>query len=473
MGEVFRARAYGAAGVTKDVCIKRIRPERLAVPGVLDAFVREARLSARLTHPNIVPVFDFGRCGDEYFLAMEWVDGVDLSALLAGPTLPDHVLAQVACDVARALDYAHTSAPDAPIVHRDVKPANILVSRSGDARLGDFGVATIAGVGEGVAGTPSFMAPEQRAGATDVRSDLYALGLWLRQSCALDDESLRALVDRLVSEDPADRPSAGAVASELETYVAYARADGAPSPREVLAERVGAFDLGARDSVDASLECTESLLHPGDAPTAPTRDSPVPPPNAPPRRAKASRLWAMIASLLVVAAAAAFWLGAPDRGGSEGAMLQRPPEAPIAALTASTAIAPGENPPEPIPPAPIEPARVEASLERVEARPPPARAARRRVPSRTEPSAPVAEPQASGRLSVNANPWAMVSIDGSDHGETPITGVELSPGPHRVVFTYGGVTIARDVTVVPGNNPPLVVRMPASTTTASADGHEE
>lgn len=136
MGQVHRARAFGAGGVSKDLCIKRLRASLIAKRGAVERFVTEARHSMRLVHANIVPVFDFGRVGDDYFLAMEWVDGVDLARLLEheeGP-LPAELAAHVCAEVARALDYAHTLDRE-PIVHRDVKPANILISRAGDVRL--------------------------------------------------------------------------------------------------------------------------------------------------------------------------------------------------------------------------------------------------------------------------------------------------------------------------------------------------
>jgi serine/threonine protein kinase len=232
MGEVFRARAYGAAGAVKDLCIKRIRGSRLEQSGATERFIAEARLSMRLAHGGIVTVFDFGRAGEDgYYLAMEWVDGADLRALLAaarepGPPLSPAEAAHVGAELASALAYAHGQG----VVHRDVKPANVLISRTGEVKLTDFGVAAAveararpAGPGEAreedtgsraaradwvddaerPVGTPAYMAPEQaptrrsslpapsspRQGfareapedppVVDGRADLYALGVVL------------------------------------------------------------------------------------------------------------------------------------------------------------------------------------------------------------------------------------------------------------------------------------------------------
>ena len=264
MGEVHRARIFAAAGVVKDLCIKRIRSERLTRPGALERFIREARLSMRLTHGNIVPVFDFGRSGDEYYLVMQWVDGTDMAAVLhearTGTPLPPEVAAYVAAEVARALAYAHESGDDEgrPIVHRDVKPANVLISNSGEVKISDFGMAMVAGdAPDSVGGTPGYMAPEQSRGeAPHPCSDLYALGVLLAemitgqrpqpgqkdpQGAPSKDtvpQALRSLLGALLSVEVEQRPaSAREVANALEQYVAAARASSGHSPRDELAER--------------------------------------------------------------------------------------------------------------------------------------------------------------------------------------------------------------------------------------------
>ena len=275
MGRVHRARVLGIGGAVKDLCIKRIHAKRLERPGALTAFVAEARTWMRLAHALIVPVFDFGRAGDEYYLAMEWVSGVDLRVLLdrakeSSDPMPPELCAHVTAEIARALDYAHGLEP--AIVHRDVKPENVLVSSAGDVRLTDFGVATVAGEQRGAGGTPGYMAPEQKQrGSVDGRCDVYALGILLREMITSRSPGsrrpptqpipgeLEIIVARMCSADPADRPLARDVADTLEGYVARYRAGGSAAPRDLLTARVAACQPPRRAEVPPSAEIEPEL----------------------------------------------------------------------------------------------------------------------------------------------------------------------------------------------------------------------
>ena len=148
-----------------------------------ERFVREARTLARLDHPNIVRVYDFGNREGVYYLVMEFVDGATLrQAITAGGMAPKEALALVPriCD---ALQYAH----DQGVVHRDIKPENILIDRAGAAKIADFGLAKLTGTSSEsrltqtatVMGTPHYMAPEQieKPDEVDHRADIYALGV--------------------------------------------------------------------------------------------------------------------------------------------------------------------------------------------------------------------------------------------------------------------------------------------------------
>src|SRR3954469_18270501 len=202
MADVYLARRR-AAGIEKWLVVKRMRPERAGDARFLDLFVREARLSMSLVHQNIVPVFDFGRIDDQVFLAMERVEGKDLGSSLARAAthrVPPLLAAFIAAECCQALDYAHQrKGPDGVplgIVHRDVTPRNVLMSWSGEVKLADFGIATLAGEdARHLVGTAAYMAPEQaRREPLDPRADLYALGLVLRE--ALTGEQARAGDDR-------------------------------------------------------------------------------------------------------------------------------------------------------------------------------------------------------------------------------------------------------------------------------------
>ena len=203
MAEVFLARRRGPGGVEKQLAVKRIRRERTGDPRFVEMFVTEARLSMGLAHKNIVQVFDFGRVGDELFLVMEYVAGVDLGTALAGVrtggdpagsssdgALDPLLAAFVGMEACQALDYAHRwRSPDGEpggIVHRDVTPGNVLLSVSGEVKLADFGVADDLAAdvgGRRLRGTPAYMSPEQARGERlDGRADVFSLGLVLWQA---------------------------------------------------------------------------------------------------------------------------------------------------------------------------------------------------------------------------------------------------------------------------------------------------
>jgi hypothetical protein len=181
MGEVYRA--YDPV-IDRLVAIKVVRPDLAAGSGSdqwLQRFRREARAAGRRFHPNIVAILDFGEDGGMPFLAMEYVDGSSLDAILkaSGPLDPGRGVA-IITQVLSALGFAHQNG----IVHRDVKPSNIMVLNSGEVKVADFGIARIDAseftiVGD-LLGTPAYMAPEQFSGApVDMRTDLFAAGVIL------------------------------------------------------------------------------------------------------------------------------------------------------------------------------------------------------------------------------------------------------------------------------------------------------
>jgi tRNA A-37 threonylcarbamoyl transferase component Bud32 len=183
MAEVFLAKAYGAHGFEKTLAIKRILPELASDPEFAARFIAEAKVAVRLSHANVVQVFDFGRIGESLFIAMEFVDGLDLAALLRRfkderRQVPLSAAFHVAIEIVRALDFAHSH----NVVHRDVSPSNILISRAGEVKIADFGIAIAAsphrGAGAGprkVMGKWRYMSPEQTRGDTlDTRSDLFS-----------------------------------------------------------------------------------------------------------------------------------------------------------------------------------------------------------------------------------------------------------------------------------------------------------
>ncbi|MEZ5302241.1 MAG: serine/threonine-protein kinase [Verrucomicrobiales bacterium] len=241
MGAVFKARRIADG---RAVAIKVLLPGLSADEGFRERFRREAAAMIELDHPNIVSVFESGEAGDLCFLVMEYVGGAPLRDRLAGGPLPAGEAHRIAADLCAALQSAH----DRGVLHRDIKPGNILLAEDGTVKLADFGLAKLVGaraeadrdytltLTDAALGTPAYMAPEQLRGAAsiDQRADLYSLGAVLYEMlagappvgdfeppstlAAADPEARRldAAVLRALRNRPSDRfASASAMAAEL------------------------------------------------------------------------------------------------------------------------------------------------------------------------------------------------------------------------------------------------------------------
>jgi serine/threonine-protein kinase len=275
MAEIFLARQKTDLGATRLCVVKQILPGLAGDPQFSDMLVHEAKLAARLSHANVVQVFDLGRADERLFIAMEYVEGFDLNDLLKRCSkhkvpMPFELGVHVVREALRGLDYAHRRVDDEGralgVVHRDVSPSNLLVSFDGEVKVCDFGIAhandVVASrtsqheIDEALRGKAGYMSPEHAQGKPiDARADVFAAGIVLWELAAgrrmyrtgegrdslleqarnaeipplpvtqfPQGEQLKGIVDKALAADPEHRyTSAAAMLRDLEGYAAAAR----------------------------------------------------------------------------------------------------------------------------------------------------------------------------------------------------------------------------------------------------------
>jgi serine/threonine protein kinase/predicted ATPase len=282
MAEVYLARAYGAQGIEKQLVLKRVLPAYIRDAHFITMFVDEAQVASRLNHSNIVQIYAFEQIGRDYVLAMEYLDGADLTKLMVaarreGRMIPPELAAYIIHEVARGLDYAHNRRDDhgepLEIVHRDVSPQNILLSYGGEVKIADFGIARARQFGDEASGIIkgkfAYMSPEQASGAdVDRRSDIFSLGVVMFELLAgralyrgkPGSELLKAV--RAAVIPPIAEVSKRGVPQELEAIVRRSLArepgDRYQSARDMAAD-IARYLHGLDDLVDATT--LEAYLH--------------------------------------------------------------------------------------------------------------------------------------------------------------------------------------------------------------------
>ncbi len=481
MAEVFRARVKGAAGFEKDVALKMIRSEWITDASLVTMFVDEACVSAGLSHPNVVQTQDFGCVSGRYFIAMELVDGVSMRDVMKWMSdkkirLDWALACHVTAEVSAALDYAHAASDKdgkpLGIVHRDVNPANVMVSRHGQVKLADFGIAKVAGRSSmteagALKGKIAYMSPEQAWGRSlDARSDVFALGLMLQEFLtgerALEAESDMATLEKARAAQVSPLPDLGidpAIDALLRTTIGgalrrdpgdrFERASAfraqllellADAPRRDLAAEIGvlvAQILSARPAtkvelgVNIAIEGTEPGTQPGTV---------VPAIQPPPRG------WAWrsgIAGAAIVGLASWALIARSSRTPTSVAEFPSvaAPIAPAAVATvptptATTLLAPA-------PSAPPDPKQIETAPSSG-----PKRKASQRILTQPMAKAPSGE---HGTLRIQIQPWGSVRLDDRDLGMTPLKPIDIPPGPHVVMAnnpTLGSRT--KKIVVRPG-----------------------
>ncbi|MFO0666069.1 MAG: serine/threonine-protein kinase [Polyangiaceae bacterium] len=269
MAEIYLARAEADFGAARLCVVKEILPVFANNPQFADMLVFEAKLAARLSHANIVQVFDLGREQDRLYIAMEYVEGLDLNGLLRECTkhkiaLPLEFALFIIQEILRGLDYAHRRTDDEGlplgVVHRDVSPSNVLLSFEGEVKVCDFGIAHAndlvenleGALGEAIVGKAGYMSPEQANGeVVDARADVFAVGILLWELLAgkrmyrasegrslievaragvppelgergiVGEAALRSILDKALSRDRESRfETAGLMLRALEEYAA-------------------------------------------------------------------------------------------------------------------------------------------------------------------------------------------------------------------------------------------------------------
>ncbi|MFY0582406.1 serine/threonine protein kinase [Cystobacter fuscus] len=502
--EVFLASAAGPWGFEKTVVVKCILPHLAREPSFVELFLSEARLAARLTHPNIVQLFDFGEADGSSFLAMEYVDGPSLRTLVRRASarrlsLPAVVCARLVSQACEALAFAHDFVdPDTGeplgLIHRDVSPDHLLLSLQGTVKVVDFGIArasgrshrTRGGIGPG---RRAYMAPEQlRARHLDRRVDVYALGAVLQELLTFHEpplansrpreepvpavhsrpevpEALQRILDRALARERHQRyPDCHALQAELEDFIL---AEGRPVTTQQVAQLIHRATSGTglpaqRLSRAVAPRPPRPIAPPREVaaaravdPTPEWRPLPVSPPPpalaetlARPRPLPEAWSWTrqvLVGGLLLVAGGGLLpWKRSTARERVESSLVEFP-----WALSATL-------PTEPFFPRALEQVPRELALG-VEEAPAPRERIARSVKSRRP------LPAALGSLDVRAHPqavYAIVSVDGRPSGTTPLDkALELPVGTYTVTLTSPTLarTVTRRVEVKPGMTTPLTV----------------
>ncbi len=286
MAEVWKARMTGVEGFQKTVAIKKILPHLTDSPAFVDMFIDEAKLAAQLNHANVIHIYDLGKIGDDYYIAMEYVEGENLRSLLnaareRGKPMPVGLALHVAARLASALEHAHRKRDfedrELELVHRDVSPQNVLIGFEGTIKLCDFGIVKAVSKSShtqmgALKGKLQYMSPEQAWGRkVDGRSDIFAVGTLLYEmltgqrlfagesemevleavrDCRVQKPSelrpevgdaVDAVVLQALEKEPGERfQSAGDLAKRLEDILAAMRPT--PGQAELAAYVAGLFD---------------------------------------------------------------------------------------------------------------------------------------------------------------------------------------------------------------------------------------
>ena len=465
MGAVFLAQDLT---LDRPVAIKVLPPEVSHDQNLVDRFQREARTAAKLDHPNIIPIFAVESADDFHFFVMKFVSGESLEAVLARGQLPIDQCQEYLWEAGRALGHAHQR----HVVHRDIKPGNIMLDHDGRVMLADFGISKalqaatqLTSTGQ-VIGTPYYMSPEQAKGVSvDGRTDQYSLAVvgfeMLTGRIPFPGDAVHTIIYKQIFEDPPliqdlrpDTPAHlatalhRALAKEPEHRFANMEEFAAAVMPERSMSSAPRVITGARPprpvSSDAPTTVTPS--------TSPIRITPTTT-KAPRRRGMTA---AVFSALLVVTSGTGYWAwqqGVLERfgfGPAEPAAVAAAPEGtPTPPVTPPDTTTPQAAPDTAV--ADSQPAQPAVQTPDPEPEPEPVVT----QPPRTRPTPPPVQPPAPqfGRLSVDSRPWGIVFIDNVEIDETPLTNHEILPGRYIISVQQDGCQTAVDTVTVTVNRP--------------------
>ncbi len=519
MAETFVAVRRGPAGFEQHVCIKRILPAFEADTEFIESFLQEARTSAALRHANIVQLLDFGVADGAHYIALELIDGLDLRALLhpdprsetrAQGRLSAELTGLIAGDLCAALEYAHAADEGRPaLVHRDISPSNVLVSRAGEVKLTDFGIAraiggvhrTASGV---IKGKVPYMPPEYiERGVFDQRGDLFSLGVLLYELLTgvrpydgdSDLDTIRRIVAGVHPPVSSLAPETPAQLAECVEYLlctdpaqrfssAQSLLEALPSiqvhhARRRLADMVRSQIGSAPRAVPGALSRTVPLAQERERASQPLSDPRHEEATRTARRRSGSpresgpsaRAWlaltVALASLAAVVVAAALWYSdglpalppaaAPSLAPAPHVQPVAPQAVPPAAPrpTATVAAEPAPQPtPEPDAEAePSEAARAEPIILSEPTDLPP-----RRAPSAATPRQhAAAATRTQAELKIYVQPFGEVWVDGKREGQSPVT-VKLAAGEHEIGVGDGRIEQRRRVQLKAGEHQSVEIK---------------
>ena len=444
MGTVFLAHDLT---LEREVAIKVLPPDVGQDDQVVRRFQQEAKTAAKLDHPNIIPIYRVESEGGLNYFVMKYISGTSLEDLLekkeplAVPEI-QRILWEAAC----ALGHAHQRG----VVHRDVKPANIMFDHDGRVMLTDFGISKALQAATGftatgmIIGTPHYMAPEQGKGApVDGRADQYALGVvgyrMITAELPFSGDSVHTIIYKHIYEEPplasVKRPGIPGTLTvaisrallkdpdqRFPTMEEFATAVWPEQPVASPGKSRGAARPRPRAVADAPTEITGAPTTP--LPGAKSRK----PPAAPPKAARKSRAPVLIGLAVAAAGVGGYLLltrtGAPEQSTSA------PAPAPV-----------------------VDTVRIEDTV-RVpsQSAPPPAARQRPRPTGRAVQRAPAPVAEAQGSLTVAADPFGEVYVDGVDAGQTPLIEYGVKPGRHTIRIERPGFKTVTEAVQVDANN---------------------